>query len=121
MTTPCPFTTADIITADGGINWCWYTAYTLNPDGTLSVITSDRFHRFNYDQGADSHPTPTHDNSFIIRRQSTHANTPPDWITSAQARLDTACAELGIADSGPIAYVIKLYDHTGDKCFAVRA
>jgi hypothetical protein len=116
-----PFTTSEIVTSDGGINWSWYTAYAVNPDGTLSVVASDRFHRFDYSQGAADHPTPTHSVSHVMRRCVAYDSTPPEWITGAQARLDAACVNLGITDSAPIDCVIHLHTTDGTaQYFAVR-
>lgn len=54
-----------IIVVDSGINWQGYTEYELGEslaEGTYkaTVLSSERYHKFNEDQGAGKHPAATH-------------------------------------------------------------
>jgi len=41
----------------GGINWCWYIQGTVNhAEQTITITNYNRWHRFDYNQGAEEHP-----------------------------------------------------------------
>jgi len=42
--------------AHGGINWCWFTEFTVNPDDTVTIHRHFRLHK--YDYRSDGQPWP---------------------------------------------------------------
>lgn len=76
----------ELIASGGGINWCWYHWLTVDDEARTVVQTrADRFHRFNYEQGADNHPVATA-KSFDV--YNAPADTPERRATWGDARVD---------------------------------
>ena len=40
------------VAVSGGMNWNWFLVYSVNEDGTITRHAEDRFHQFDFEQGA---------------------------------------------------------------------
>ncbi len=49
----------EIMVRSSGINWVWYHRYEIDGN-TAKQVWSDRFHKFDKNQGAENHPVWTH-------------------------------------------------------------
>lgn len=66
---------------EGGINWSWYTMLQLHDNKTVTILKHWRLHKFNPDQGSESHPANAETNIGQVWRETndrtaTHYNIP---------------------------------------------
>lgn len=87
----------DFVLSGGGINWCWYTGYDWQADGTAREVWSDRFHRFNPDQGADDHPDADGTLVHSLAKPVANPRVPDDWNERQEVSWRKTCADAGVS------------------------
>lgn len=104
----------DFVLSSGGINWCWYAGYKWQADGTAREVWSDRFHRFNPDQGADDHPDADGTLDYSDMKPKWNERLPDSWNERAAQTWQKHCDETGVPYdfSG---YIITMTRKDGEK------